>query len=101
MKLLLPYTSLLLALLGCSQVIEALVTLDTIRNLTITTDECRERILESGKVDLGDGDVDGMVRALDGFAGQEILSGHGGNGEDGDEVEDVRPLPSLPSLQTS
>ncbi len=56
-----------------------MVTLGTIRNLTAVTDECKERIVESGSVV-----VDGMARVLGGVgAGQVVLGG-------GDEeVEDV------------
>jgi hypothetical protein len=56
-----------------------LVTLDTIRNLTAVTDECKERIVQSGSVV-----VDEMARVLGGIgAGQVVLGG-------GDEeVEDV------------
>ncbi len=57
------------------------MTLDTIRNLTKVTDECKERVVESGGVV-----VDAMVRGLGGIrvgAGQVVLGG----GEE--EVEDV------------
>lgn len=56
-----------------------LVTLDTIRNLTEVTDECKERVVESGVV------VDAMVRGMggDGAGGQVVFGG----GEE--EVEDV------------
>jgi hypothetical protein len=77
-----PY--LLVALSFFLQLSWGLVTLDTIRNLTTVTNECKERIVESGSVV-----VDGMARVLGGVgAGQVVLGG-------GDEeVEDV----SLDSL---
>jgi hypothetical protein len=70
----------LLVVLGFSlRLCWGLVTLDTIRNLTAVTDECKERIVESGNVV-----VEGMPRVLGGVgAGQVVLGG-------GDEeVEDV------------
>jgi hypothetical protein len=70
---------LLVALSIFLQLCWGLVTLDTIRNLTAVTDECKERIVESGSVV-----VDEMARVLSGVgAGQVVLGG-------GDEeVEDV------------
>jgi hypothetical protein len=63
------------------QPISALVTLQTIRNLTTLTDECKDRIVESGNVM-----VDGMARVLGGVqVGQVVLDGGG----DEEEVEDV------------
>jgi len=59
--------------------VSGLVTLQTIRNLTAVTDECKERIVESGGVT-----VDGMARVLGGVGGQVILGGG-----DEEEVEDV------------
>jgi len=56
------------------QPIFGLVTLQTIRNLTALTDECKERIVESGVV------VDQMARIL----GQVVFGG-----QDEGEVEDV------------
>lgn len=72
---------LLIALSGCFflQAAWGLVTLDTIRNLTKVTDECKERVVESGGV------VDAMVRGLGGIGvgeGQVVFGG-------GEEVEDV------------
>jgi hypothetical protein len=71
---------LLVALSFFLQLCWGLVTLDTIRNLTAVTDECKERIVESGSVV-----VEEMARMLGGVgAGQMVLGG-------GDEeVEDVR-----------
>jgi len=66
----------LLALSLVLQPILGLVTLQTIRNLTTLTDECKERVVESGAVV-----VDQMARIL---GGQVVLAG----GEEG-EVEDV------------
>jgi hypothetical protein len=47
------------------------VTLDTMRNLTALTDECRGRIIDGGSVVVGQNSQQGLLR------------------EDGDDVEDV------------
>jgi hypothetical protein len=83
----------LLIALSLGQLIVGLVTLQTIRNLTGVTDECRERILESGGVSGNAGEVviDEMARVLGGVGvggGQAVLRGDG----DGEEVEDVSSL---------
>jgi hypothetical protein len=67
------------------QVISALVTLQTMRNLTVLTRECKEKIVGSGEVD--GGLVDEMARVLGGVGGEQVLL-RGGD-EDGGEVEDV------------
>jgi hypothetical protein len=76
--------------LGVSHLTHALVTLQTIRNLTQATDESRERIVESGAVGDTEGvvEIDEMARVLGGVGvggGQAVL---GRDGEEG-EVEDV------------
>lgn len=72
---------LLIALSGCIflQAAWALITLDTIRNLTKVTDECKERVVESGGVV-----VDAMVRGLGGISAGQVVLGGGD-----EEVEDV------------
>jgi hypothetical protein len=82
----------LLIALSLGQLIVGLVTLQTIRNLTEVTDECRERILESGSVSGNAGEVviDEMARVLGGVGvggGQAVLRGDGDG--DGEEVENV------------
>jgi hypothetical protein len=74
----------LLISLVFAQLISGLVTLQTIRNLTAVTDECKERIVESRGVV-----ADEMSRVLSGTgvvggAGQVVLY----SGDD-EEVEDV------------
>ena len=73
-----------------------LVTMQTIRDITNTTDECRSRI--SGK-DIPEDDGMQVVVGMDGL-GQSVLSaGHGD--EDGEEIEAVAtPFPSLPPFLT-
>ncbi|TVY27865.1 hypothetical protein LHYA1_G003078 [Lachnellula hyalina] len=63
----------------------ALLTLQTMRNLTVITDECREHIVD-GSETLGE--VDEMARAL--MGDQRLLRG-GNEDEHGMEVEDSRP----------
>jgi hypothetical protein len=75
------YTTSLLLFLGLGQLTSAFIQQETIRNLTIITDECRERIVSLGSVS----QVDEMARVLGG-AGQTVLRG---GGDDEDEVEDV------------
>jgi uncharacterized protein GlcG (DUF336 family) len=65
------------------QPISGLVTLQTIRNLTAVTDECKERIVEGGGVV-----IDEMARVLGGLGvrgGSSQLVLNGGD----EEVEDV------------
>ena len=72
----------LLSLLSLSLLLHpiwALVTLQTIRNLTTLTDEAKDRVVESGAVV-----VDQMARIL----GGQVMLGGGEEGEEG-EVEDV------------
>jgi len=81
--------SLMITLTLC-QLIAGLVTLQTIRNLTEVTDECRERILESWSGSVSGGEVEGavideMARVLGGVGGQVVLTVDG----DKEEVEDV------------
>jgi hypothetical protein len=73
------------AVLGQVMLVNAIVTMQTIRDITNTTNECRARI--SGKeADAQDG---AAVVGLMGGLGQTVLSaGHGGD-EDGEDVEDV------------
>ncbi|PMD53727.1 uncharacterized protein K444DRAFT_618914 [Hyaloscypha bicolor E] len=66
---------LLIALSLIFQLIAGLVTLQTIRNLTTLTDECKDMIVDSGGVV-----VDELARVLGG--GQVVLNS-------GEEVEDV------------
>lgn len=64
----------------------ALVTLQTIRDITNVTEECRGRITE---MDVEDGMQ--VVVGMGGMGAQTVLStGH--PGEDGDDVEDVSLL---------
>ena len=70
-----PTNPWLIQLLLCSHLIAALITLDTMRNLTAITDECRERIVAGD-----DGGKLGME-----IPGQVVLLGE----RDGGEVEDV------------
>jgi hypothetical protein len=63
----------------------ALITLQTIRNLTELTDDCRERI--TGITVEGLVEIDEMARVL-GRTQQVMLTG-GDEDEDGDEVEVV------------
>jgi hypothetical protein len=72
-----------LLLLGFAGLGEALITLETIRNLTSTTDECRGRITALGTVQ----EVDPMARALGGVS-QVVVSGGAGGGDE-EEVEVV------------
>lgn len=71
----------------------ALVTLQTIRDITNVTEECRGRITVKG-VDGSMGEGMQVVMGMGGM-GQSVLSaGHDGGGEeDGDDVEDVSPIP--------
>ena len=71
-----------LALLG-GHLTLALITLQTIRNLTELTDDCRERI--TGVTVEGPVEIDEMARVLGGTQ-QVMLTGRD---EDGDEVEVV------------
>lgn len=64
--------------------IQALITLESIRDLTRLTDELRVRIEGTGKVFEGESGVG--VRDGD---GQVVLGGGGGEREDGEEVEVV------------
>jgi hypothetical protein len=68
---------------------QALLTLQTMRNLTEITEECRERIV-GAELDVV-GEVDGMARVLMGVEDQTVLrGGHDEDeGEDEGEVEDV------------
>jgi hypothetical protein len=77
--------SLLLLCINHLTPIFALVTLQTIRNLTIVTNECRDRITSSGGVEGGRVEIDPMVQVL---GGQAVLSGD----DDGEEIEDVSPF---------
>jgi len=77
--------SLLLLCINHLTPICALVTLQTIRNLTTVTNECRERITSSGDVEGVRVEIDPMVRVL---GGQAVLSG---DDDDGEEIEDVSP----------
>jgi len=63
------------------------VTLQTIRNLTVVTDECRERITGTGVVGSGEAaiEIDEMARVLGG-GGQVVLRG---GEDDGEEVEET------------
>jgi len=66
----------------------ALLTLQTMRNLTEITDECRERIVGAeigGSVVIGE---DPMVRVLGGVGGGQTVL-RGGHDEDDGEVEDT------------
>jgi hypothetical protein len=70
----------------------ALVTLQTITNLTEVTDQCRERIVQGGAVGNREGvvEIDEMARVLGGIdgglgGGQTVLRGE----DDEGEVEDV------------
>jgi hypothetical protein len=76
--------SLLLFCINHLTPICALVTLQTIRNLTTVTNECRERITSSRDVEGGRVEIDPMVQVL---GGQAVLSG---DDDDGEEIEDVR-----------
>jgi hypothetical protein len=75
-------TQIWLILVACSNLVTPLVTLDTMRNLTVITEECRERIT---------GGTDGKVGMS--MPGQVVLgagiSAGGENGDDSDEIEDV------------
>lgn len=84
MQILSPHQLLItLSLVLLLQPISGLVTLQTIRNLTALTDECKERIVESGNVAHG---IAGMLGGFGRGAGQVVFGGGEG---DGDEVEDV------------
>ena len=61
-----------------SQLITALVTLGTIRNLTLLTDECRERVVDGDSVTMG-------AIAGGGSGRQGVLVAE----DEGGEVEDV------------
>jgi hypothetical protein len=67
---------LLVALSFFLQLCWGLVTLDTIRNLTAVTDECKERIVESGSVV-----VEEMARMLGGVGAGQMVLGGGDEGE--------------------
>jgi hypothetical protein len=74
-------TQIWLILVAFSYLITALVTLDTMRNLTAITDECRKRIT---------GGADGKAGMS--MPGQVVLDAGisaGENGDDSDEIEDV------------
>lgn len=73
---------LFLALLG-GHLTHALITLQTIRNLTELTDDCRERI--AGITVEGLVEIDEMARVLGGTQQVTLTGGD----EDGDEVEVV------------
>ncbi len=75
------HTACLLLFLWLGQLTSAFIQQETIKNLTIITDECRERIVSLGSVS----QVDEMARVLGG-AGQTVLRG---GADDEDEVEDV------------
>ena len=77
-------SSIVFALL-CSQLTLALITLQTIRNLTELTDDCRTRI--TGTTIEGQVEIDEMARVLGGVGRGQMVMGSGD--EDGDEVEVV------------
>jgi hypothetical protein len=76
-------TNLLVLALWCIGAAQALITLESIRNLTRVTDELKGRIEDLGRVQQVD--VDPVVRALGGVDVNQVRLG----GEDGDEVEAV------------
>jgi hypothetical protein len=65
--------------------VRGLVTLQTIRDITNVTEECREQIM--GKEIEREGML--LVVGVDGVGEQSVLSGGHGD-EDGEDVEDVR-----------
>jgi len=76
----------LLVALSLCHLIAGLVTLQTIRNLTEVSNECRERIVGSrGEGEIERVVIDEMARVLGGIGGQAILRGDG----DGEDVEDT------------
>ena len=77
------FLTLLLLYINHLNGICALVTLQTIRDLTAVTNGCHERITSSGNAEGGRVEIDLMVRVL---GGQVVLSGD----DDGKEIEDVR-----------
>ncbi|CZT02455.1 uncharacterized protein RCO7_06286 [Rhynchosporium graminicola] len=78
----------------CAAFGNALITLDTIRNLTRATDAYRERILEVGDVDLGRG----LRDAVRGAARQAVLGQLDDSASDKEGVEEVRRVHGNPLL---
>jgi len=81
----------LITLALSSQLIAALVTLETVRNLTVVTDECRERIV--GRIGAGDG------HGIAGMREQFVFASRGEDEDDGGEVEDVSTSLYIPGLR--
>ena len=80
------------AVLGQMMSAYALVTMQTIRDITNTTNECRGQILGKGAEERDGASVVGLMGGGLG-EGQTVLSaGHGGDG-DGEAIEDVCTSP--------